>query len=788
MVTTSAGSLGTVVNNNNGTYTVTLTSGTSVTTATLGFTINGTTATGANSTTTVGFTAKAASSIVVTGSQTFNFTGSPQGPNTSTVTGSTGAVTYTYSGTGSTVYGPTSTAPTNVGTYQVVAVLNSDNNFLSATSAPFTFAITIVDTDGDGIPDGQELTDGTDPRNPDSDGDGVSDGVEKTDGTSGTNGCDYKSTSQVIANVSTAWRALDCDNDGVTNGQELTDGTDPRNPDSDGDGVSDGVEKTDGTSGTNGCDYKLTSQVIANVSTAWRALDCDNDGVTNGQELTDGTDPRNPDSDGDGVSDGVEKTDGTSGTNGCDYKPTSQVIANVSTAWRALDCDNDGVTNGQELTDGADPRNPDSDGDGVSDGVEKTDGTSGTNGCDYKLTSQVIANVSTAWRALDCDNDGVNNGQEILNGTSPLVAPPLNLRYNNTPQTVICNAAMVAMVPTSSGTAITLYTISPSLPSGLSINPTTGEITGVLTATLSGSQTYTVTGSNPGGSTTAQVTLIFNSAPTNIGLSPSAIYENNAAGVNIGSLSSTDIDPGDTHTYTLVSGSGSDDNANFSIVGNTIRTNTVFNYNTKNSYTVRIRSTDAGGLSFEKVFVISVLKSPDATATGTLTGSNDIVGSGKNVTISKGYSSQLNVTGSGLVSYSWSPSTGLSATNIANPVASPSVTTTYAVTVTNSLGLSTVVYVTVTVLEDYSLTPGNLVTPNNDGFNDTWVIANIQSYPDNEVTIIDKAGRVVYSKKGYTNDWNGQFNGQELVSGTYYYIINFGKGINPKRGFITVIR
>ncbi|KHJ37932.1 hypothetical protein PBAC_19440 [Pedobacter glucosidilyticus] len=347
---------------------------------------------------------------------------------------------------------------------------------------------------------------------------------------------------------------------------------------------------------------------------------------------------------------------------------------------------------------------------------------------------------------------------------------------------------MLTMLPSSSGTPVRTYTISPSLPSGLSINPITGQITGVLTATLSGSQTYTVTGSNPGGSTTAQVTLIFNSAPTDIGLSPSAIYENNASGVNIGSLRSTDIDPGDTHSYTLVSGSGSADNGSFRIVGDKLVSNVVFNYATKNSYTVRIRSTDAGGLSFEKVFVISVLKSPDATATGTLTGSNDIVESGRDVTISKGYSSQLNVTGSGLVSYSWAPSAGLSATNIANPVASPSVTTTYAVTVTNSLGLSTVVYVTVTVLEDYTLEPGNLVTPNNDGFNDTWVIANIESYPDNEVRIIDKAGRVVYSKKGYTNDWNGEFNGQELVSGTYYYIINFGKGINPKRGFITVIR
>ena len=56
VVTTTAGTLGTVVDNNNGTYTVTLTSSTTAATATLGFSINGTTATGSNSTATVSFT------------------------------------------------------------------------------------------------------------------------------------------------------------------------------------------------------------------------------------------------------------------------------------------------------------------------------------------------------------------------------------------------------------------------------------------------------------------------------------------------------------------------------------------------------------------------------------------------------------------------------------------------------------------------------------------------------------------------------------------------------------
>jgi gliding motility-associated-like protein len=56
-----------------------------------------------------------------------------------------------------------------------------------------------------------------------------------------------------------------------------------------------------------------------------------------------------------------------------------------------------------------------------------------------------------------------------------------------------------------------------------------------------------------------------------------------------------------------------------------------------------------------------------------------------------------NLAASGGVSYAWSPATGLSATNIANPVANPAVTTTYTVTVTDANGCVATDDVTVTV-------------------------------------------------------------------------------------------
>ena len=84
----------------------------------------------------------ASSTIIATGLTTYTYNGSAQGPATNTKTGSTGAVTYSYVGTGSTTYGPSATPPTNAGTYQVIATLAADANFSGATSAPYAFTIT----------------------------------------------------------------------------------------------------------------------------------------------------------------------------------------------------------------------------------------------------------------------------------------------------------------------------------------------------------------------------------------------------------------------------------------------------------------------------------------------------------------------------------------------------------------------------------------------------------------------------------------------------------------------
>jgi autotransporter-associated beta strand protein len=119
-----------------------------------------------------------------------------------------------------------------------------------------------------------------------------------------------------------------------------------------------------------------------------------------------------------------------------------------------------------------------------------------------------------------------------------------------------------------------------------------------------------------------------NESPTDLVLTPASVAENAPIGSPVGVLSPTDPDAGETFTYALVSGTGSADNAWFELAGNALRTRAVFDYETRNSYSIRVRVTDASGLSFEKAFTIAVtnvnepptavaLSIPDSTPTAT---------------------------------------------------------------------------------------------------------------------------------------------------------------------------
>ncbi|MCY3008584.1 MAG: S8 family serine peptidase [Planctomycetota bacterium] len=98
-----------------------------------------------------------------------------------------------------------------------------------------------------------------------------------------------------------------------------------------------------------------------------------------------------------------------------------------------------------------------------------------------------------------------------------------------------------------------------------------------------------------------------NDIPTNITLTPQTMLENAPFGTTVGTFNTIDEDSGDSFTYSLVNGSGSNDNTSFVIVSNTLRASIVPDFETKSSYNVRIRTTDAGGASVEVPLTISII-------------------------------------------------------------------------------------------------------------------------------------------------------------------------------------
>ena len=97
-----------------------------------------------------------------------------------------------------------------------------------------------------------------------------------------------------------------------------------------------------------------------------------------------------------------------------------------------------------------------------------------------------------------------------------------------------------------------------------------------------------------------------NEMPTALNLSASTFNENITAASAIATLSSTDPDTADTFTYSLTAGIGDTDNAAFTIDGTQLKIKASPDFETKSSYNLHLKTTDAGGLSIEKAVILTV--------------------------------------------------------------------------------------------------------------------------------------------------------------------------------------
>ncbi|MCB0795257.1 MAG: gliding motility-associated C-terminal domain-containing protein [Flavobacteriales bacterium] len=155
---------------------------------------------------------------------------------------------------------------------------------------------------------------------------------------------------------------------------------------------------------------------------------------------------------------------------------------------------------------------------------------------------------------------------------------------------------------------------------------------------------------------------------------------------------------------------------------------------------------------------------------------------GPSVEIGNGEFTQLEAIGG--TTYLWTPNSGLSGDNIADPIASPSETTTYTVTTE----INDCIYSDQLIVEVIRrIDPPNTFTPNGDSYNDTWRIFGIEDYPSCEVLIYNRWGQRVFRSVGYREPWDGD----RLPMATYYYHIELNQlegRSAPYTGSVTIVR
>lgn len=393
-----------------------------------------------------------------------------------------------------------------------------------------------------------------------------------------------------------------------------------------------------------------------------------------------------------------------------------------------------------------------------------------------------------------------------------------------------------------------------------------------------------------------------NDVPSGIRLSQTEIKENNEINSIVGTFEIIDQDD-ETAIYTLVGGTGGENNASFFLSGNRLQAQTVFDYEGKNDYTIRVRATDAAGLFVENAFLLSVMNANEPPTTilakwrdfredlpvgsflGSLSAQDDDLGDiffyrfGDDLAVRKvfevrgfevyllqpldferqdSYTIPIKATDQSGKSLERSfmlpvidvnepplllfeelsvPENSLQGAKIGTIRAEDpdeNQTVSYSIVPDEStlrvldrfyihpqkgelflakghfldyetksiyhvlvkaeddqeLPLSTTRLYSINVLNvpEKELPVNLVITPNNDGINDFWVIHGIEEHYNNlSLTIFSGFGQVVFQRSHYRNNWDGTYKGNPLPTGVYYYILKESSGKVLYKGSISVL-
>lgn len=135
-------------------------------------------------------------------------------------------------------------------------------------------------------------------------------------------------------------------------------------------------------------------------------------------------------------------------------------------------------------------------------------------------------------------------------------------------------------------------------------------------------------------------------------------------------------------------------------------------------------------------------------------------------------SAQLQVTGG--ASYQWTPAVSLNSDTAADPIATPTETTTYFVQGANALGCTATDTITVyfTKSGESAFYLPSAFTPNNDGHNDVFHIIAHGSLKLGRFSIFDRWGQMVFTTTDPSQGWDGTYRGSVLPAGTYVWEVS----------------
>jgi len=176
------------------------------------------------------------------------------------------------------------------------------------------------------------------------------------------------------------------------------------------------------------------------------------------------------------------------------------------------------------------------------------------------------------------------------------------------------------------------------------LNSTTGEFKSGAIFNFASKSTYTVrvraTDVDDAGLFIEKIQLIqvlptgSNAQPVDIALDNTELLELTVSGSLVGNLTTIDPDPGDTHTYALIAGTGDTDNASFTITGNQLFLNTSLDFDIQSVYSILIETDDGSAGRYSEIFNIVILEFINTPPTDvTLSASNvdETVASGTTV-------------------------------------------------------------------------------------------------------------------------------------------------------------